>query len=102
MNHFRLGFNFELKWFVDLWLFYYFIELFSFWDVANKRGEKKLGELYFIKLYSEKNGCNIVDGEWMAIKFPITNKRYFFQENSHHLLQVLLVCVHGSFLSFVY
>jgi hypothetical protein len=54
VNHFRLGFNFEPKWFVDFWLFSHFMELFGFWDVANKRGKKKLGELYFIKLSFEK------------------------------------------------
>jgi hypothetical protein len=31
----------------------------------------------------------------MVVKLLVTNKRYFFQENPHHILQMLHVCVHA-------
>jgi hypothetical protein len=36
-----------------------------------------------------------MDYERMVVKLLVINKRYFFQENSHHLFQMLLVYVHA-------
>ncbi len=90
----------------DLWTFGFFslsLECLDYGLQLVEKRKKSLVNYALLSFLLKNNGCNIVDGEWMVVKLLVTNKRYFFQEKSHHVLQMLLVCVHAwSYLFFVY
>jgi hypothetical protein len=64
-NHFRLGWNFEPKWFVDFWFFFTFIELFGLWATTSRRKKISLVNYALLSFLLKNNGCNILDGEWL-------------------------------------
>ncbi len=84
---------------MDFGFFFSFIELFGLWPTTSRRKRKGLVNYALPRFLLKNNGCNIMDGERIVVKLLLTNKRYFFQENSHYLLPMLLVFVHAWFIS---
>jgi hypothetical protein len=81
---------------VDFWFFFSLsLECLDYGLQLVGERKKSLVNYALLSFLLKNNGCNIVDGVWMVVKLLVTNKRYFFQENSHHVLQMLLFCVHA-------